>query len=147
MDNVHTAEECGLRNGILYACLLTIVGLMTYAGHVWRASWSNAGVIQHSSFPITLFLVGYLVSIWLILPLLFRRSAVAQWKGYQLAIQQLMDEYSLTRLAAINVVADWKSGTLDAGSTSVISGAALLSTSQPAKHCSSNNADHQTSTA
>jgi hypothetical protein len=135
MDDVHTADRCGWQNGILYACLLSLLGFIVLIGHRWKASWTTKTVgtgssVEQSSFPILLFVIGYLVTVWSFVPLLFRLASIAQWKGYQTAIQNLMDKYSMTRLEAINTVASWHSGTLDAGSTSIISASALLGSSR-----------------
>jgi hypothetical protein len=73
-------------------------------------------------------LVGYVFTAWLVLPVLFRVSAIQQWHGYQSSIDQLMRDYGMTRLAAIGTISSWHAGELDTGSSSVISGAALLST-------------------
>ena len=121
------ASRCGLRNGCLYAALATVIGLAVYAGHRWKTSFAIAGA---STFPMTWVLAGFIATVWIALPVLFRVSAVQQWHGYQAAITELMTDYGMTRLAAISIISSWHTGELDTGGASVISGAALLSTSK-----------------
>lgn len=143
------ASACGLRSGILYAILLTLLGVAIFLGHAWKASWmpgmvnafnrdtlSTTGT-HLSTFPIKMIVVAYVVTVWLVVPTVFRVSATQQWHGYQTAIQKLMDQYQISRLAAINIVAEWKSGSIDTGTTSLVSGAALLG--QGHKDSSDNN--------
>ena len=127
-QSVATATWCGQRNGYLYAVLASLMGLAILLGHKWKGSWSTQ---TPSAFPMLELFVGFLVTVWMVLPLVFRRSATEQWSGYQAAVQQLMSQYGMSQLAAISTVSSWRTGELDTGGSTAISGAALLGAAHP----------------
>lgn len=121
---MEVAASCGLRNGIMYAVLATLLGLGIFAGHSWKQSWKTS--TGESAFPMKQIVFIFVITVWMVLPVLFRASAISQFKGYQADIRQLQDDFNMTKLAAIGTVCDWNVGSLDSNSGMVLSGIGLL---------------------
>ena len=124
--DVATAQRCGLWNGVLYSLLATMVAAAALIAHEWKLTTTprlhNADYPK-MTFPIHVLAMCVVVSVWMILPLLFRHSAVSQWHGYQDEIVELQKEYEMSKLDAINTVASFASGQLGEAASGLLSGA------------------------
>lgn len=129
------AERCGTWNGVMYAALATLAAAAVLIAHEWKLSTTphlhNADYPK-MTFPIHVIALCVVVSVWMILPVLFRHSAVNQWQGYQDEITELQKEYGMSKLDAINTVAGFASGQLGEAANGLLShaGGALLGKGQ-----------------
>jgi hypothetical protein len=99
LESIDKAQHCGFATGLIYCTILTIIISLFLLRHFYV----NKDQEKYKIKPFVVILISVLITCWIFIPLLLRYSYGNMWTGYNMYVQDFMNQ-GFTRQQAIALI-------------------------------------------